>query len=132
MNPQALPGTLICFEVIDLGCGAGVLSMLALRAGSALVLLRSQTQTHSESASLLQEACSLQRLTLGNAGATEVLGVDHSPHLARCARRVLAHEDKAPGRGATHRQACKACACFFLFSRSCIPRACATSQVRKQ
>ncbi|CAE7850352.1 Art7 [Symbiodinium necroappetens] len=45
--------------VIDLGCGAGVLSMLALRAG-----------------------------------ATEVLGVDHSPHLARCARRVLAHEDK--------------------------------------
>ncbi|CAE7636568.1 Art7 [Symbiodinium sp. CCMP2456] len=46
-------------RVIDLGCGAGVLSMLALRAG-----------------------------------ATEVLGVDHSPHLARCARRVLAQEDK--------------------------------------
>ena len=42
------------------------------------------------------------RLTLWNVGATEVLGVDHSPHLARCARRVLAPEDKAPTRGATH------------------------------
>ncbi|CAE6927730.1 Art7 [Symbiodinium natans] len=46
-------------RVVDLGCGAGLLSLLALRAG-----------------------------------ATEVLGVDHSPHLARCARRVLSQEEK--------------------------------------